>query len=188
MKRIKQISVKNLFGLFDHTIPLNLDERITIMHGANGIGKTAILRLLKSLINGNNPVLQKIPFDEFRVDFEDNTSFWVTKTHSESGQKDTSANDKITFHTDDKPTFTLISKPIVVHRQLSLIEGLTSTLDHVGLETWRQSDTGEIISPDEALERLGERLPSEIAPEKEPDWLIEIKKIPWFVLLKLNGY
>gem|GEM_PF-6724958 len=24
MKRIKQISVKNLFGMFNHTIPLNL--------------------------------------------------------------------------------------------------------------------------------------------------------------------
>src|SRR5579884_1168216 len=176
MKRIKQVSVKNLFGLFDHVIPLNLNEHITIIHGPNGVGKTAILRLLKSLFNGNNLALQKIPFDEFRLDFEDNTSFWVTKEYEETSQEETSTNYTITFHTDDKPAFTLLSKPTVTHRQLSFYEGLTSTLDHVGLETWRQSDIGEILSPDEALERLGERLPPEIVPEKEPDWLIEIKK------------
>ena len=51
MKRIKQISVKNLFGMFDHTISLNLDERITIIHGLNGFGKTAILRLLDTLFS-----------------------------------------------------------------------------------------------------------------------------------------
>jgi predicted ATP-binding protein involved in virulence len=51
MKRIKQISVKNLFGMFDHTISLNLDERITIIHGPNGFGKTAILRLLDTLFS-----------------------------------------------------------------------------------------------------------------------------------------
>lgn len=31
--RIKEISVHNLFEIFNHTIPLNLEERITIIHG-----------------------------------------------------------------------------------------------------------------------------------------------------------
>jgi predicted ATP-binding protein involved in virulence len=47
--RIKQISVTKLFGIFDHVIPLNLDERITIIHGINGVGKTSILRLINAL-------------------------------------------------------------------------------------------------------------------------------------------
>ncbi len=79
MKRIKQISVKNLFGMFDHTIALNLDERITIIHGPNGFGKTAILRLLDSLFSQNNSALKNTPFDEFCVQFEDDTDFKVIK-------------------------------------------------------------------------------------------------------------
>jgi predicted ATP-binding protein involved in virulence len=79
MKRIKQISVKNLFGMFDHTISLNMDERITIIHGPNGFGKTAILRLLNSLFSSDNSALEGIPFDEVRVQFEDNTDIWVNK-------------------------------------------------------------------------------------------------------------
>jgi predicted ATP-binding protein involved in virulence len=78
MKRIKQISVKNLFGMFDHTIPLNMDERITIIHGPNGFGKTAILRLLNSLFSQDNSALHIIPFGEFRVDFEDGTDLRVS--------------------------------------------------------------------------------------------------------------
>ena len=44
--RIVEIKVEELFGSFTHTIPLNVDERITIIHGPNGFGKTAILRLI----------------------------------------------------------------------------------------------------------------------------------------------
>ena len=29
--RVKEISVKKLFGVFDHSIPLNMEERITII-------------------------------------------------------------------------------------------------------------------------------------------------------------
>ncbi|WP_242038138.1 AAA family ATPase [Tolypothrix sp. FACHB-123] len=49
--RIQQISVNGLFGLFDHVIPLNMDERITIIHGPNGFGKTAILKILNAFFN-----------------------------------------------------------------------------------------------------------------------------------------
>ncbi len=38
--RIAQISITGLFGVFDHVIPLNLDDRITIIHAPNGYGKT----------------------------------------------------------------------------------------------------------------------------------------------------
>lgn len=41
--RIESISVEGLFGLYDHTIPLNLEDRVTIIHGPNGVGKTKIL-------------------------------------------------------------------------------------------------------------------------------------------------
>jgi len=31
LMRVKEISVKKLFGVFDHSIPLNMEERITII-------------------------------------------------------------------------------------------------------------------------------------------------------------
>ncbi|WP_305064555.1 isocitrate/isopropylmalate family dehydrogenase [Methanococcoides sp.] len=32
--KIKRIVVKNLFGTFDHEVPLNMEEQITILHGS----------------------------------------------------------------------------------------------------------------------------------------------------------
>src|SRR5215472_4201339 len=79
-RRIRQVSVTNLFGTFNHVIPLKMDEHVTIIHGPNGFGKTMMLKLLRTLFGQSTHLLQKIPFDEIRIDFEDNTSFWVSKT------------------------------------------------------------------------------------------------------------
>jgi predicted ATP-binding protein involved in virulence len=69
--RIKEISVKKLFGVFDHSIPLNMEERITIIHGPNGFGKTIMLRMLDGFFNSRYAVWRTTPFEEFRIDFED---------------------------------------------------------------------------------------------------------------------
>lgn len=85
--RIKQISVTNLFGIFDHTIFLNMDERITIIHGPNGFGKTAILRILNGIFQSNYSEIHSIPFDNFKVDFDEGSKLIVTKNISEEPTK-----------------------------------------------------------------------------------------------------
>ncbi|MGH9751597.1 MAG: AAA family ATPase [Blastocatellia bacterium] len=69
--RVKEISVKKLFGVFNHSVPLNLEERITIIHGPNGYGKTIMLRMLDGFFNSRYAAWQTTPFEEFRIDFED---------------------------------------------------------------------------------------------------------------------
>ncbi|MDX2031445.1 MAG: AAA family ATPase [Blastocatellia bacterium] len=73
--RIQRISVKNLFGVFNHVIPLNTDERITIIHGPNGFGKTIMLKMLDGFFNARYADWRTTPFDEFRIDFTDGS--WV---------------------------------------------------------------------------------------------------------------
>ena len=69
--RIKEISVKKLFGTFDHTIPLNMEDRVTVIIGPNGYGKTSLLKLINAVFSYDLETIIKIPFEEFRVDFED---------------------------------------------------------------------------------------------------------------------
>ena len=66
--------------MLDHVIPLHTEERITIVHGENGVGKTIILRLLNDLFSHKNTELRKVPFNKFQVDLDDDSSFWVTKS------------------------------------------------------------------------------------------------------------
>lgn len=71
--RIKEISVKKLFGMFDHTIPLNMEDRVTVIIGPNGYGKTSLLRLINAVLCYDPETICQIPFEEFRIDFEDST-------------------------------------------------------------------------------------------------------------------
>ena len=65
--RITKISVKKLFGVFDHEIPLNQESRITIIHGPNGVGKTILMRMVDGLLRRDYQVFTEVPFAEFGV-------------------------------------------------------------------------------------------------------------------------
>ena len=78
--RVKTISVKGLFGVFDHEIPLQNSDRVTIIHGPNGFGKTAILRMISAVAQGDRSVFEHTPFSEFRLLLEDDTARIIRRT------------------------------------------------------------------------------------------------------------
>jgi len=72
--RVKSIQVDGLFDTFDHRVELNLDERVTILHGPNGVGKTMLLRMTNAMLNGRYGLFHEVPFRRFALDFTDDTS------------------------------------------------------------------------------------------------------------------
>jgi predicted ATP-binding protein involved in virulence len=94
--RIKQISVIGLFGIFNHVIPLNMDDRITVIHGPNGFGKTAMLTILDGLFNSRYSKLRTIPFSKFRVEFDDDSNIEIIKNVDNS--EETENNFVFNFH------------------------------------------------------------------------------------------
>jgi hypothetical protein len=76
--RISSIKVEGLFGMFDHEIPLNLDERITIVYGENGIGKTMVFRMVDALLKKKFQVLENYPFGNLTVSFSNGDSINVS--------------------------------------------------------------------------------------------------------------
>lgn len=69
--RLERISVKNLFGLFDHDVSFPGGGNVVIIHGPNGFGKTVILRMINSLVSGQVGIFLQTPFSEFAVHFDD---------------------------------------------------------------------------------------------------------------------
>lgn len=47
--RIKTIKIEGLFDMFTHTVSLNMEERLSIIYGINGIGKTMLFKILDNL-------------------------------------------------------------------------------------------------------------------------------------------
>lgn len=69
--RVSKIRVVNLFGRYTHEIELRAAERVTILHGPNGIGKTVLLRMLAGALSGNYRELMIVPFESFEIAMSD---------------------------------------------------------------------------------------------------------------------
>lgn len=82
--RIRQIRIDGLFGLYNHVIKLNLKERVTILHGPNGVGKTITLRMVEALLNGRPDILSQMPFNRLTLDFTDNSKIIISQPEPHS--------------------------------------------------------------------------------------------------------
>ncbi|MFN6529549.1 AAA family ATPase [Nostoc sp. ChiSLP03a] len=173
--RIKQISVSSLFGIFDHLIPLNIDDRITVIHGPNGFGKTAILRILNGFFNSRYSELRSIPFRNFRVDFDDDSNVEIIKNADDS--KKIEKNFIFTFHNtnEDIVNFEPKLRPDMENFPISILDDFIPGLERIAIRKWLYTPTKEILSLDEVLERFNNLLPLDFKSQKEPDWLGKLK-------------
>jgi hypothetical protein len=64
---LHRISIKGLFGLYNHDLELRRDPPITVVAGPNGIGKTTLLGLTHSFLTGDFRELFKHHFDSLSV-------------------------------------------------------------------------------------------------------------------------
>lgn len=180
--RIKSISVKNLFGVFNHDIPMHLDEHITIIHGPNGFGKTVLLRMLDGLFNSRYGEFRSIPFAEFRLQFDDESEVWVSKVgEAPKGQVRKRNNTVKPVFNCSRPgenifVFPLPESRLDVKFPLSMVEQVIPDLERIGREQWRDTATGDVFSLDEILDRYSNELPIQTLPgtNNEPLWLQEL--------------
>jgi predicted ATP-binding protein involved in virulence len=84
--RVTEISVKGLFGTFNHYIPLMHADRVTLIHGPNGLGKTVMLKMISALIDGHTGIFERVPFEEFIVRLDDGKT--ITVRHREGAAHD----------------------------------------------------------------------------------------------------
>ena len=178
--RITEVVVEGLFGIFDHTISLNTEERITIIHGPNGFGKTILLQMLNGLFNGNYSEFRSIPFRKFEVRFAEGSVIWLENiSESSTLQQDLSDSSEsvdgttrkqahlsrtpitINFSENSGPPESFSLEPIDEGEvPVSMIEDLTG-LERIGARQW-VSDQGDVLSLDEVIDRFGIVCPSSL--------------------------
>lgn len=192
--RIKRVEVQNLFGMFNHVIPFNLEDHITIIHGANGLGKTAVLKMITGFFNSRYSNLRSTPFSEFRIDFDDESAIVISKGRSSSGESeqesDAPSELAIEYQKPSEPARLEIirspQRPEELGVPLRFFEEAIPGISRIGPDSWRVGQTGEILSLEEMIENYNELLPfHHYLPENlplfervargNPDWLKEIK-------------
>jgi predicted ATPase len=193
--KIKQLSVQKLFGMFDHVVPFNLGERITIIHGSNGLGKTALLRMVNCFFSGKYSELREIPFSVFRIDFDNDSALQITR--KDDGTKDGPDLERERSHLTAEYWDAPGRVPLTVEFGISvqseyvrlLTRYLSATVTNVhrfGPHQWRLSPTGEILSDEELIERFWSHIPSDLTREarfplgasassESRDWLLDLR-------------
>ena len=164
--RLQRVEVDGLFGIYDHSIDLNLPDRVTLLHGRNGVGKTTVLRMINAFLRGDITYFGRIPFARFFLTFQDGSSLELAPTGSNTES--------------DTATLTLTAKgrkKIDSVEQQSGVEFLaakTGFLEpHTGIEnTWIDIRDGEVLTEMEVLSRYGGPRREYPHQEKTP-WLDE---------------
>ena len=178
--RVSNISVKRLFNTFDHSVPLNLDGRITIIHGLNGLGKTTLLRMVKNLCRARYSQLEAVPFTEFALDFDDGSAIAVSKNVDDLPPEEPSEkrHPLIIRYTEGGVEKGHYQPPHHVESRLKneIIEWLDRRipgLDRVAQDRWRYRPTHEMISTEQVMERFGDMLPPSLVltPTNAPEWM-----------------
>ena len=182
--RIRKIEIKRLFHLFDHEVPLNLEERITIIHGPNGLGKTALLRLINAFFNQRWSELLEIPFESFSLDLDDGSNVRILTASRK--QKESTKEKGLAFAYSSKagvqeeyffiPERADDANPKVRHLAFDLSSQIA------GLEVVRVNErtllrympSGELLTVNEVLARFRDYLPpyfAEFQADSLPPWL-----------------
>ena len=177
---IDSVRVRGLFDHFDHDLEFRPNERVMIVIGPNGFGKTTTLRLINTLFNQSIHRLAGMPFLSVEVSFDCGKRLVVEREpHME--------------HPDGRLPLTVIyhdgsGKPQTFHprrsqmsqrHELELltanIERRIPALDRVSLRRWRHRYTGEMLDFDDVLTEFQSELPFERSPSRVPPWLHDVR-------------
>ena len=179
--RISAIKVYGLFNYFNHTLDFNLNERVVIMIGPNGYGKTMLLRMINALFNGQLQTLERLPFNELRVFFDDATAFYVNRIEDAGASTTEGADTALEISYAREGQIVDCFRPVADPRQdetryhlISDIEDYIPDVVQSGPMQWRRIGSRDEFDLSEVLARFGEYLPPEIRMLETslagPDW------------------
>jgi ABC-type lipoprotein export system ATPase subunit len=131
--RVRRITAKRLFGRYDHDLLLNDAERVTVIHGPNGVGKTTLLKLVEALFKGRFRLFTEVPLDSFSVTFDTGEKLEVVP--GDTGQR-------TLFGEDPMPSVQLIHFPIKGDSQESTVR-FPSRLD---LQEFRRTQLSNALA------------------------------------------
>lgn len=194
--RIKRIQIEKLFGMFDHDIRFNTSDRITIIHGPNGLGKTTVLRIMSELFSIRFRYFQNLAFDTITLTFGDRRRLRLKKKFINPRRSRTRKRPVEKRHGDADILFGLYNgrkkaqawtfssretfPELGPHAEgsfrhsLRMIAEFIPWLERVGSARWLDRRSGEMMSSEDVFLQYSEHLPFHMGrqrPKKRPVWL-----------------
>lgn len=168
---IHSFGCNGLFGIFNHHIELKKGERLTIIHGPNGFGKTTLLRLLRDFFDGKFEEFGETPLDDFYIELEDETRVTLTKqTQIVEGAESRKCQVVMTDPLGNKFEH-LISAGDDDRLLVNEMEKRAPYMRKVSDDLWEDIRDGEILDTDELVGRFSVRRGALKESRGFPEWL-----------------
>ena len=164
--RLERIEVDRLFGIYDHKINLKLQERVTLLHGPNGVGKTIVLRMVDAILKARFGYFRTIPFDRFLLGFNDG-SILVLAASDQSNEE--GGRYKLTLESGAETHSSTIDLGV---SEAAFIAARLDFLRPFDADTWIDIRDDELLSSSEVISRYGEPSQAREFHDRED--------IPWF--------
>lgn len=180
--RVTEVKVADLFGMFNHTIALHHDARITIIHGPNGFGKTVILKMLDGLFNARYATLRAVPFREMAVSLDDGTTLTVRRQKGEGNRrKNVRLTLNATARRKELGTVQLDEADFPPGFPASMIDDLIPKLNRIGPEQWLDMSSGQHLTLRDILEEYADDFPKHLPhylrdKHAAPPWLRQLQE------------
>ncbi len=178
--RVKRVAITGLFRLYDHDVPLHMDDRVTILHGPNGVGKTALLRLLAAAFGGRYTEFTKVPFKKLDIELSDGSVITFEQIEKRDKRKRVQFGLKLSLKASGKtqpPIEIPLDNP--EHRDWVVrFAAAYPLLEQVGADRWLDSSVGDEISTADVYNRYSDmsdrwrRRPEAVV---EPEWFMELR-------------
>jgi ABC-type transport system involved in cytochrome c biogenesis ATPase subunit len=143
----RHLEVHGLFGHLDPSVKLRLPERITILTGPNGSGKTHILRLLRHLVAPDVAAVARLPFNAVELEYESGKSLSVVRI-SGNDVTEITVSGALSNGKSFEAAYTVT---------FDSLEGISlpDFIQRVDEEVWIDMRDDEILSVDEVIDRFG---------------------------------
>ncbi|GAB2829001.1 AAA family ATPase [Lentzea nigeriaca] len=174
MPQLTALTVNGLFGRPDlnHHITLRINERVTILTGLNGSGKTHVLKILKGMNDLDFASVVKLPIASTEAKYGPGNSIKLTR-NTKTGHTSAVITGKRSART--VPSFSVELEP-------ELHFDVPDWLRRVDNDTWFDLQDGDYYTHQFVLENFArERARNPFASnddehkKKQPDWLAQFK-------------
>ncbi len=168
---IQSFGSHGLFGIFNHDIALKKAEKLTIVHGPNGFGKTTLLRLLRDFFDGKFAEFNETPLDDFYIQLEDGTRVTLTKpVQIVEGAESRMCQVVMTDPLGNEFVHLI---PVLENDRFLVneMEKIAPFMRRVSDDVWEDIRDGEILDTDELVGRFGVRRGALKDRRVFPDWL-----------------
>src|SRR5574337_187393 len=179
--RVSQIRVVNLFGKYTHEVQLRTDDRVTIIHGPNGVGKTVLLHLVAASLSGNLHELQKVPFQMFEVTLSDGAVLGFSRTipaTKDDGEDNVVFTSYLSRDGQNVHQDRLKASQADVQRWVSRIERELPWLSRIDEERFIDRRSGDLLTSAEVLSQFANYASPRFKKGRlfsEPEWMSDIR-------------